>query len=230
MILYFFILIRLYFILLYLRYYNFYYYFFYISLKLYKLRIKNYCINIFYLNFFFISDIMINLKTPIYSDDVKDLKVGDVISITGTIYTARDQAHKRIVEDGEPFSLDGQVIFHAGPIIKEEANDNYEVIAIGPTTSMRMNPYEADVIEKGVRVIIGKGGMDENVRQALIDNEAIYTVATGGCAALYVDAVLKTKDVTWLDLGIPEAMWELEVESFGPLIVAMDSKGNSLYD
>ena len=95
---------------------------------------------------------------------------------------------------------------------------------------MRMNPYEADVIEKGVRVIIGKGGMDENVRQALIDNEAIYTVATGGCAALYVDAVLKTKDVTWLDLGIPEAMWELEVESFGPLIVAMDSKGNSLYD
>ena len=116
------------------------------------------------------------------------------------------------------------------PRVKEEANDNYEVIAIGPTTSMRMNPYEADVIEKGVRVIIGKGGMDENVRQALIDNEAIYTVATGGCAALYVDAVLKTKDVTWLDLGIPEAMWELEVESFGPLIVAMDSKGNSLYD
>ena len=163
---------------------------------------------------------MINLKTPIYSDDVKDLKVGDVISITGTIYTARDQAHKRIVEDGEPFSLDGQVIFHAGPIIKEEANDNKQQI---------LQP-RGHVIEKGVRVIIGKGGMDENVRQALIDNEAIYTVATGGCAALYVDAVLKTKDVTWLDLGIPEAMWELEVESFGPLIVAMDSKGNSLYD
>ncbi len=95
---------------------------------------------------------------------------------------------------------------------------------------MRMNPYEADVIQKGVRVIIGKGGMDENVRQALIDKNAIYTVATGGCAALYVDAVEKTKGVTWLDLGVPEAMWELEVDSFGPLIVAMDSKGNSLYD
>lgn len=172
---------------------------------------------------------MINLKTPIYSEDVKDLKAGDVISITGTIYTARDQAHKRIVDDGEPFSLDGEVIFHAGPIIKEES-EGYKVVAIGPTTSMRMNPYEADVIKKGVRVIIGKGGMDESVRQALIDNEAIYTVATGGCAALYVDSVEKTKGVTWLDLGVPEAMWELEVVSFGPLIVAMDSKGNSLYD
>lgn len=173
---------------------------------------------------------MINLKTPIYSEDVNNLKAGDVITISGTIFTARDQAHRRIVEDGEPFDLDGQVIFHAGPIIRDNGNDNYEVVAIGPTTSMRMNPYEADVIEKGVKVIVGKGGMDENVRKSLVKNKGIYTVATGGCAALYVDAVEEVKSVTWLDLGVPEAMWELKVNSFGPLIVAMDSEGNSLYD
>ncbi|AGN17166.1 MAG: FumA C-terminus/TtdB family hydratase beta subunit [Methanobrevibacter boviskoreani] len=173
---------------------------------------------------------MIDLKTPLHSDDVKDLKVGDVITITGTIYTARDQAHRRIVEDGEPFDLDGKVLFHAGPIINKKDDGTYEVVAIGPTTSMRMNPYEADVIDKGVRVVIGKGGMDDNVRQALKDNNAVYVVATGGCAALYVDAVREVDSVTWLDLGVPEAMWELKVDSFGPLIVAMDSQGKSLYD
>ncbi|MCI6774536.1 FumA C-terminus/TtdB family hydratase beta subunit [Methanobrevibacter boviskoreani] len=173
---------------------------------------------------------MIDLKTPLRSDDVKDLKVGDVITITGTIYTARDQAHRRIVEDGEPFDLDGKVLFHAGPIINKKDDGTYEVVAIGPTTSMRMNPYEADVIDKGVRVVIGKGGMDDNVRQALKDNNAVYVVATGGCAALYVDAVREVDSVTWLDLGVPEAMWELKVDSFGPLIVAMDSQGKSLYD
>ena len=173
---------------------------------------------------------MIDLKTPLHSDDVKDLKVGDVITITGTIYTARDQAHRRIVDDGEPFDLDGKVLFHAGPIINKKDDGTYEVVAIGPTTSMRMNPYEADVIDKGVRVVIGKGGMDDNVRQALKDNNAVYVVATGGCAALYVDAVREVDSVTWLDLGVPEAMWELKVDSFGPLIVAMDSQGKSLYD
>jgi fumarate hydratase subunit beta len=173
---------------------------------------------------------MIDLKTPLHSDDVKDLKVGDVITITGTIYTARDQAHRRIVEDGEPFDLDGKVLFHAGPIINKKDDGTYEVVAIGPTTSMRMNPYEADVIDKGVRVVIGKGGMDDNVRQALKDNNAVYVVATGGCAALYVDALREVDSVTWLDLGVPEAMWELKVDSFGPLIVAMDSQGKSLYD
>ena len=95
---------------------------------------------------------------------------------------------------------------------------------------MRMNPYEADVIDKGVRLVIGKGGMDDTVREALVKNNAVYAVATGGCAALYVSSVRKVDSVTWLDLGVPEAMWELEVDSFGPLIVAMDSEGNSLYD
>jgi len=176
---------------------------------------------------------MIDLNTPITDEDINNLKVGDVITISGQILTARDQAHKRIVDEGSPTNLKGSVIFHAGPIIQEtkDSNEtNYKMIAIGPTTSMRMNPYEADILDIGAKIIIGKGGMDDSVRDALVKNNAIYVVATGGCAALYVDKVNQINDVNWLDLGMPEAIWDLDVSSFGPLIVAMDSKGNSLYD
>ena len=143
--------------------------------------------------------------------------------------TARDQAHKRILEEGAPRDITGAAIFHAGPIISQEGDD-YKMVAIGPTTSMRMNPYQSDVIALGAKIVIGKGGMDDSVREALIENEAVYVVATGGCAALYVDAVEEIESVDWLDLGMPEAIWNLKVKDFGPLIVAMDSKGNSLYD
>ena len=169
------------------------------------------------------------INVPIKDNNVADLRVGDVISLTGNIVTARDQAHKRILEEGSPINIEGAAIFHAGPIIITE-NDNYKMIAIGPTTSMRMNPYQSDVIDMGSKIIIGKGGMDDSVREALVRNKAIYAVATGGCAALYVDAVEKIESVDWLDLGMPEAMWNLKVNDFGPLIVAMDSEGNSLYD
>lgn len=171
---------------------------------------------------------MRNIKVPV-EEDLTSLKAGDVISLSGNILTARDQAHKRILEKGAPVDIEGAAIFHAGPIIKEE-NGNYKMVAVGPTTSMRMNPYQADVIAMGPKIVIGKGGMDDNVREALKEHEAIYVVATGGCAALYVDAVEKIESVDWLDLGMPEAMWNLKVNEFGPLIVAMDSKGNSLFD
>ena len=186
---------------------------------------------------------MIELKTPITDDDIDKLKAGDVISISGQILTARDQAHKRILEEGAPMDIRGAVLFHAGPIIQEENVDEdsisgsdskrepkYKMVAVGPTTSMRMNPYEADVLDMGAKIIIGKGGMDDSVREALKRNNAVYVVATGGCAALYVDKVNEIKGVNWLDLGMPEAIWDLDVDSFGPLIVAMDSEGNSLYD
>ena len=182
---------------------------------------------------------MIELKTPITDEDIDKLKAGDVISISGQILTARDQAHKRILEEGAPCDIEGAVLFHAGPIIKEETEENadsdeksqkYKMVAVGPTTSMRMNPYEAEVLDMGAKIIIGKGGMDDSVREALKRNNADYVVATGGCAALYVDKVKEIKGVNCLDLGMPEAIWDLDVESFGPLIVAMDSKGNSLYD
>ncbi|WP_295619293.1 FumA C-terminus/TtdB family hydratase beta subunit [uncultured Methanobrevibacter sp.] len=177
---------------------------------------------------------MIELKTPITDEDIDKLKAGDVIAISGQILTARDQAHKRILEQGAPCDIEGAVLFHAGPIIQEERSDSdepkYNMVAVGPTTSMRMNPYQADVLDMGAKIVIGKGGMDDSVREALKRNNAVYVVATGGCAALYVDKVNGIKGVNWLDLGMPEAIWDLDVDSFGPLIVAMDSHGNSLYD
>lgn len=170
-----------------------------------------------------------NIKVPVKNEDLTDLKIGDVITLTGNIITARDQAHKRILEQGAPLDIEGAVIFHAGPIISEDEN-GYKMVAVGPTTSMRMNPYQSDVIDMGPKIVIGKGGMDDTVRKALVKNNALYVVATGGCAALYVDAVEEIESVDWLDLGMPEAMWNLKVKDFGPLIVAMDSEGNSLYD
>ena len=171
---------------------------------------------------------MINIKTPVKNFDLSKLNVGDVVSLSGTIVTARDQAHKRMLEENTPFEIKGSALFHAGPIIKEN-NGKYDIIAIGPTTSMRMNSYQADVIDKGVKIVIGKGGMDETVQDALKRNNAVYLVATGGCAALYVNKVKEVLDVNWLDLGVPEALWELSVEDFGPLVVGMDAKGNTLY-
>ena len=169
------------------------------------------------------------INVPITDENLAELKIGDVVYLTGNILTARDQAHKRILENGAPCDIEGAAIFHAGPIITE-SDGEYNMVAIGPTTSMRMNPYQSDVIDLGAKIIIGKGGMDDTVREALVRNNALYVVATGGCAALYVDAVEEIEDVDWLDLGMPEAMWNLKVKEFGPLIVAMDSEGNSLYD
>ena len=104
------------------------------------------------------------------------------------------------------------------------------MVAVGPTTSTRMNPYQPGILKLGVKAVIGKGGMDENTASALEENNAVYLAAVGGCAALYVKSILKVKGVNWIDLGVPEAIWELEVKDFGPLVVAMDSHGNNLYE
>lgn len=176
---------------------------------------------------------MKELVAPVRFEDIKDLKAGDVVNISGKILTGRDRAHKRMIEEGKgkiPCNLEGAAIFHAGPIITEDENSEFEMVGIGPTTSMRMNPYEKRVIEMGAKIIIGKGGMDEKVGKTLQKEGAVYLVAVGGCAALYVDSVKKIDTVNWLDLGIPEAIWELDVENFGPLILAMDSHGNSLFN
>ena len=168
------------------------------------------------------------LNTPLTDEDINMLKAGDTVFLTGKIFTARDSAHKRIIESGAPMDLEGVVLFHAGPIIKQN-DDEYEIIAIGPTTSMRMNPYEADVLDMGVKAVIGKGGMDDKTQEALVRNNAVFLTAVGGCAALYVNGINKVNSVKWLDLGMPEAIWELDVEHFGPLIVTMDSKNENLY-
>ena len=179
---------------------------------------------------------MKKIISPVLSKEVEELKAGDVVTISGIILTARDQAHKRIIEKKAPCNLNGAAIFHAGPIIKENknissdsSNSKFSIVAIGPTTSTRMNPFTPEVVEMGVKIIIGKGGMDDTVAKTLKKNGAVYLVAVGGCAALYVDSVKKINNVHWLDLGIPEAIWELEVNNFGPLFVAIDSQGNSLF-
>ncbi|MDO5851832.1 MAG: FumA C-terminus/TtdB family hydratase beta subunit [Methanobacteriaceae archaeon] len=168
------------------------------------------------------------LTTPLKEEEIKKLNIKDTVYITGTIYTARDSAHKKMLETKPPIDLKNITIFHAGPIIQEK-DDKYNIVAIGPTTSMRMNPYEPEVLDMGVKAIIGKGGMDEKTQEALVRNNAVFLTAVGGCAAVYVNSINEVKDVYWLDLGMPEAIWELKVEKFGPLIVTIDSKDNNMY-
>lgn len=173
-----------------------------------------------------------HLKTPLTIDDVENLNAGDIVYITGVVLTARDEAHARILEmtgKGEdlPFDLEGAAIYHCGPLMKKN-DDQWEAVAAGPTTSGRMSRMTPSLLEKyNVRALIGKGGM-QNVADSLKDR-CVYLAYTGGCAALAVQAIRKVLDVHWLDLGMPEAVWELEVDEFGPLIVGIDSRGNDLF-
>ncbi|UXD21935.1 fumarate hydratase [Ignicoccus pacificus DSM 13166] len=172
----------------------------------------------------------IELKLPVSEEDVRKLKAGDVVYLTGTIVTARDEAHKKILEEGAPIDLRGLAIYHCGPVVKKEG-DEWKVIAAGPTTSARMNDLQAQVLEKtGAKLVIGKGGMKDELLEDFKRLGAAYLAFTGGAALLAAKAIKRVKEVYWLDeLGIPEAMWVFEVERFGPLVVAMDSHGNSLY-
>jgi fumarate hydratase subunit beta len=174
---------------------------------------------------------MIELKTPLTEEKIGKLRLGDIVYISGMIYTARDRAHERALRERQfPADLEGGVVFHAGPITEKEKG-RWRIVAIGPTTSSRMNSLEPEFIKKfKVKAVIGKGGMDENVRKALKKNKAVYLSMTGGCAASASQKIKDIKGVYWLDLGIPEAVWALQVEKFGPLIVSIDAKGNSLYE
>ncbi len=168
---------------------------------------------------------MKKIKTPISFEMIRDLKIYDIIYLSGTIYTARDLAHKRLVEDfnNSPIDLDGAVIYHCGPLVFKD-----KVYSAGPTTSARMNKYESKLIEKGVEIIIGKGGMDSKVGDALAKFGGIYVTFTGGVGALSSKFIKKIKNAYWKDLGQAEAIWEFEVENFGPLVVTIDSDGNSI--
>jgi fumarate hydratase subunit beta len=174
------------------------------------------------------------LRTPISEAKIRKLRVNDTLYVSGTIVTARDQAHKRALEYSEkgkplPVNLEGLAIFHCGPVMRKE-DDKWITVAAGPTTSTRMEVYEADFIRQfKPRVVIGKGGMGEKTTEAMDKYGAVYGAFTGGAAVLAANAVKNVKDVAWLDLGMPEAMWILEVEDFGPLVVAIDSFGKNLY-
>lgn len=173
------------------------------------------------------------LKTPLSEADVRKLRAGDIVYLTGTIVTARDAAHRRMLDylkEGKPIPVDlvGGVIYHCGPVV-QKLDDQWVALAAGPTTSARMDLYEADIIKNlGVRMVIGKGGMGARTAQACKEYGAVYAYFTGGAAVLAANAIKRIVRVEWLDLGIPEALWVFEVEDFGPLLITIDSEGRNL--
>jgi len=175
------------------------------------------------------------LRTPISEEEIRKLRVNDVLYISGTIVTARDQAHRRALElhkQGKPLpiNLEGLAVFHCGPLMGKES-DKWVIVSAGPTTSTRMEVFEDEFIEKfKVRVIIGKGGMGARTTEAMKKYGAVYGAFTGGAGVIAAQAVKNIKGVEWFDLGMPEALWILEVEEFGPLTVAIDSHGNNLFE
>lgn len=175
------------------------------------------------------------LKTPISEEEIRKLKVNDVLYVTGTMVTARDAAHNRALEyfkEGKslPIDLEGLAVFHCGPIVKKE-DDKWIVVAAGPTTSTRMGQFEDEFIKNfKVRVVIGKGGMGKRTTDAMKQYGAVYGAFTGGAAVLAAKAIKQVKALEWSDLGMPEALWIFEVEEFGPLTVAIDSHGNNLFE
>jgi len=175
------------------------------------------------------------LQTPVSAEDLKDIKIGDVIFLSGHIVTCRDVAHRRLIEYGRelPVDLQGGAIFHAGPIVRkiEGTEDRYEMISVGPTTSMRMEKFEYDFIQQtGVKVIVGKGGMGPKTEAGCKEFGAIHCVFPAGNAVIAAVTVQEIESQHWMDLGMPETLWVCRVEEFGPLIVSIDTEGNNLFE
>lgn len=168
------------------------------------------------------------IKTPIYEDTIKRMKAGDIVYISGTIYTGRDQAHKKMVEalnanQPLPFDFIGQVIYYVGPT---PAKSGQPIGSCGPTSSYRMDPYAKSLMEKGLKVMIGKGDRSDEFIQEMIKQKAIYLQAVGGAGALLSKKVLKSEVIAYPELG-PEAIHKLEVKDF-PVIVTYDIYGGNL--
>jgi fumarate hydratase subunit beta/L(+)-tartrate dehydratase beta subunit len=174
------------------------------------------------------------LTLPIDSAQVERLCIGDTVFLTGTIFTARDMAHleiKRLLAEARPLPVDlaGGAIFHAGPVVRK-VGEGWELIVIGPTTSIRMEPHARMVGELGVKLIIGKGGMGPDSQAMFRQFKQAYLQAAPGCAVQIAAGVTRVAACLWPQNGMPEAMWVLEVEKLGPFIVTMDAQGNSRYD
>ncbi len=178
---------------------------------------------------------MKTLVIPLKEEEIRGLKLGETVYLTGEFYTARDEAHMRaleLLEEGKTLPVDfkDKAVFHCGPIMRK-MNGEWELVAAGPTTSTRMNPLQPEFIEKlGPRAVIGKGGMGKETLKAMEKYGCVYLAMTGGAAVLAAKGIKNVKGVEWLDLGMPEALWILVGENFGPLIVAMDAHGNSLFE
>ena len=177
------------------------------------------------------------LNYPFSEKSIRALKAGDAVSITGRIYTGRDKFHKFFADGGKlPVDFRNGALYHCGPVVvkREEGRgkrEEWRVVAAGPTTSVRENPYEPDFIAKtGVRLIIGKGGMDARTLAAMKTHGCVYIQAVGGGGAIYADAVKRVADVSMLkEFGAAEAVWHLDVVDFRG-VVAMDAHGCSLFD
>lgn len=170
------------------------------------------------------------ISTPLNENEVRQLRVGDVVRLNGVIYTGRDMVHMRLARSASPVEMHGYAIYHCGPMAMKR-DERWIVLAAGPTTSIRHEPYQADVIERhGIRAVIGKGGMGARTKEALKRFGAVYLHAIGGAAKLYADCVEGVEGVWWLnEFGVVEAMWRLRVKDF-VAVVTMDAHGNSLHD
>ena len=172
------------------------------------------------------------IRLPI-SDDarIRELRTGDIIYLSGTIVTGRDDVHRRCAGEGIPLPVDirGGAIFHAGPIIIENSG-GFELVSIGPTSSIRMEAWAADFIgTTGLKIMIGKGGMGAKTAAACREHAAIHCVYPGGCAVLGAGQAQAIENAYWQELGMPEALWVIRVRELGPLIVSIDAQGNNLF-
>ena len=173
---------------------------------------------------------VVTLQAPISEEQIRELQVGDVVKINGMMYTGRDAIHKYLSDHDAPISLDGQIIYHCGPVMLKDDEGNWHVKAAGPTTSIREEPYQGDIMKKfGIRAVIGKGGMGQKTLAALKEHGGVYLNAIGGAAQYYADCIKSVEGVDLMQFGIPEAMWHLNVEGF-TAVVTMDSHGNSLHE
>ncbi len=170
----------------------------------------------------------VSLTTPLSEDQVRSLKVGDVVLLNGVMHTGRDALHHHLLTHDSPVDLRGAALYHCGPVALKQG-DKWLMNAAGPTTSSREEPYQADIIKKfGLRAVIGKGGMGAKTLAALKEHGAVYLNAIGGAAQYYGKCIVDVEGVDFLEFGVPEAMWHIKVKDF-PAIVTMDAHGNSLH-
>lgn len=177
---------------------------------------------------------MTQLTTPLTESAVRALKVGDEVAISGIVFTGRDAVHKYLHEGGalpEGLSLAGGIIYHCGPVVVKDDAGQWRVVAAGPTTSTREEPYQWQIIrDHQVRGVIGKGGMGPKTKKACQEHGCVYLHAVGGAAQVLAECVRRVRNVYFLEkFGSPEAIWELEVEGF-PAVVTIDSHGRSLHE
>lgn len=178
-----------------------------------------------------------HLTTPIASESLSELHLDDIVYLQGTVLTVRDWSHQRIFELIEnerkeeiPFKIENLAVFHCGPVISGMEDGNWQVVSIGPTSSSRFSPFIPTLLTHlQPRLMIGKGHLDESIIEDLVAEKCVFLQAVGGCAALYASQIKKVRNCYWPKFGMVDAVWELEVENFGPFSVETDLQGNTSY-